>query len=173
MRQALAAPPPNLTPAANPHSHPPAVCRLPQPHLHPEIHPPSTCSARLGRRRSTGTTGRPNTDPARQHQPQHQQQHQRRHQQRQGQKSTKQRGIPPRCPCPRTVRPGVVAANQGVVMGEVEEARGNLQTLPGKVERWEAKVDRCWQLGDVFGGERCSQKSFGGKVPAKGGTNGS
>ena len=66
-----------------------------------------------------------------------------------------------------------VAAHRGVVMGEVEEPRGNLQSLQGKVKRWETKLGRCRELGDVSGGDSCGRKNFGGEAPAKGGAKGS
>ena len=47
---------------------------------------------------------------------------------------------------------------RGLVMGEIEEARGNLQSLWGKVQRWEAKLGRGRELGDVSGGIPASEK---------------
>ena len=53
-----------------------------------------------------------------------------------------------------------LAAAPVVAMGEVEEARGNLQSLRGKVQRWEAKLGRCRELGDVSGGIAAGDKSL-------------
>ena len=50
--------------------------------------------------------------------------------------------------------------NPDVVLGEVEEARGNLQTLRGKVQRWEAKLGHCRELGEVSGGIAAGEKVF-------------
>ena len=55
------------------------------------------------------------------------------------------------------------AADRGVVVGGVEEARGNLQSLRGKVHRWEAKRGRCPGLGDVLGGIAAGEKVLEGK----------
>ena len=49
-------------------------------------------------------------------------------------------------------------------MGEVEEARGNLQSLRGKVRRWEAKLGRCRELGDVSGGIAAGKKVLEGSA---------
>ena len=86
LRQALAAPPPDLNPATKP-SRPPtsSVPASIVPPRTPKSTPQSTCSACLGRPSSTGTGGRPNTAPARQPQPQHQ--HQQQQQQRQQEQS--------------------------------------------------------------------------------------
>ena len=55
------------------------------------------------------------------------------------------------------------AADWGVVMGEVHEARGNLRSLRGSGLRWEVKLGRCRDPGDVPGGiAGCG--TTGGKV---------
>ena len=56
-----------------------------------------------------------------------------------------------------------VAAHQGVVMGEVEEARGNLQSLRGKLQRWEPKLGRRQELGDISVGLAAGEKLLEGK----------
>ena len=43
-------------------------------------------------------------------------------------------------------------ADGGAVLEEVDEARGNMQSLRWKVQRWDAKLARCRELGDVSGG---------------------
>ena len=63
-------------------------------------------------------------------------------------------------------------ADEGVVLGDVEEARGNLQSLRGKVPRWKAKLGRCRELGDVPGGMAAGEEAFGGEVLPKGGIKG-
>ena len=55
------------------------------------------------------------------------------------------------------------AADGGVVMGGVEEARGNLQSLRGKIHRSEAKLGRCRELDDVSGGIAAGEKVLQGK----------
>ena len=78
-------------------------------------------------------------------------------------------------PSHATTGSGGAAANQGVVIGEIEQARGNLQSLRGKVQRWEAKLGRCREFygeWECLMGESCGQKSFGGEVPAKRGSKG-
>ena len=64
---------------------------------------------------------------------------------------SKVKGGRPPLPVPShgTMKSEGKAVDRGVVMGEVEEARGNLQSLQGKVKRWEAKLGRCRELEDV------------------------
>ena len=50
-----------------------------------------------------------------------------------------------------------------MVMGEVEETKGNLQSLPGKIQRWEAKLGRYRELGDVSGGIAAGENILEGK----------
>ena len=55
------------------------------------------------------------------------------------------------------------AADRGVVTAKFEEAGGNLQGLWGKVKRWEAKLGRCQELGDVLGGTAAGKKVLEGR----------
>ena len=54
------------------------------------------------------------------------------------------------------------ASARAVVLAEVHEARGNLQSLRGKDQMWEAKLARCPELEDFSGGTNASEKVLEG-----------
>ena len=56
---------------------------------------------------------------------------------------------------------------QAVVLGELQEARGNVESLRRRVKKWSAKLAEGWRRGDLTGGgggtrARGFSRGFGG-----------
>ena len=61
---------------------------------------------------------------------------------------------------------------QAVVLGELQEARSNVESLRGRVKKWARKLAECRGRGDLTGGGEREREGFGGEPAGKGGAEG-
>ena len=47
-----------------------------------------------------------------------------------------------------------------MVLGELQEARGNVESLRRRVKKWSAKLAECRQRGDITGGGGTRARGF-------------
>ena len=59
-----------------------------------------------------------------------------------------------------------------VVLGELQEARGNVESLRRRVKKWSAKLTECRRRGDITGGGARGREGSQGEPAGKGGAEG-
>ena len=59
-----------------------------------------------------------------------------------------------------------------MVLGELQEARGNVESLRRQVKKWLAKLAECRRRGDLTGGGVREREGVGGEPAGKGGAEG-
>ena len=59
-----------------------------------------------------------------------------------------------------------------MVLGELQEARGNVESLRRRVKKWSAKLAECRRRGDLTGGGAREREGFRGEPAGKGGAEG-
>ena len=60
-----------------------------------------------------------------------------------------------------------------MVLGELQEARGNVESLRRRVKKWSAKLAECRRRGDITGWGARGREGSRGEPAGKGGTEGS
>ena len=59
-----------------------------------------------------------------------------------------------------------------MVLGELQEVRGNVESLRRRVKKWSAKLAESRRRGDLTGGGGGEREGFGGEPAGKGGAEG-